>query len=140
MHSTEKEKLFLATKGFNNNLVHFVPLYHIVSNVSVLLWVWFSLCTSIHLKLFCMHKILCTKNCNVWSSNVSWEGQHPKAGYTSCLDFVLVIFFKLEKNIWVKIQPFWILLFRFFCELIDAVQSRASKQPSMVENIIAMKE
>ena len=36
VHRTEIAGLFLAAKGFNTNLVHFLPLYHvIISNVHV---------------------------------------------------------------------------------------------------------
>ena len=36
VHRTEIERLFLAAKGFNTNLVYFLSLYHvIISNVHV---------------------------------------------------------------------------------------------------------
>ena len=35
VHRTERERLFLAAKGFNNNLVQFLPLYHVISNVCI---------------------------------------------------------------------------------------------------------
>ena len=39
IHSTEKERPIIAAKGFNNNLVHSLPPYHVViSNVQSLLF------------------------------------------------------------------------------------------------------
>ena len=36
MHRTERERPFLAAKGFNTNLVQFLPPYHvIISNVHI---------------------------------------------------------------------------------------------------------
>ena len=36
IHRTEIDRLFLAAKGFNTNLVHFLPLYHdIISNAHI---------------------------------------------------------------------------------------------------------
>ena len=35
MHRTEIERLCLAAKGFNTDLVQFILLYHVISNVHV---------------------------------------------------------------------------------------------------------
>ena len=48
---TEIERSFLAAKGFNTNLVQYLPLYYVISNVHRHAPKW-----------FCVHKILCTKN------------------------------------------------------------------------------
>ena len=52
---TEIERSFLAAKGFNTDLVQFLPLYDvIISNMYV--------CSKTVLSAW----ILCTKNCNLW--------------------------------------------------------------------------
>ena len=62
IHKTEIEMPFLAVKGFNTNLVQFLPLYHvIISNMHVCS----VRCMDVHVKWFCTHKILCKKNYNV---------------------------------------------------------------------------
>ena len=65
---TEIEWPFLAAKGFNTNLVHFLPPYHVIfSNVHLSsLCAWFPTGMDVHLKQHCVHKILCTKNYNLW--------------------------------------------------------------------------
>ena len=32
VHKTEKQRALLAAKGFNTNLVHFLPPYHVIIN------------------------------------------------------------------------------------------------------------
>ena len=71
IHKAGIERPSLATKGFNTNLVQFLNFYRcimllLVMHASTLLPAQFSLCTDMHLKQFCTHKILCMKNYNLW--------------------------------------------------------------------------
>ena len=68
IHRIEIERSILAAKGFNTNLAHFLPPYHVItSNVmSTLLRARFPTYTDVHLKRFCMPEISCTKHFNLW--------------------------------------------------------------------------
>ena len=46
-HRTEIERSFLAAKGFNTNLVQFLPLYHVI--ISIVLVFSFT-CTISHMR------------------------------------------------------------------------------------------
>ena len=52
IHRTEVERPFLAVKGFDANLVQFLPPYHvIISNMHIFSFT----CTNVHLKRFYVH-------------------------------------------------------------------------------------
>ena len=73
MHWTDIERPFLAAKGFNTNLVQFLPLYHVI--VSIMHVCSFK-CTISH-----MHgrapktvRFVYTKNYNLWKPDYG-EGE-----------------------------------------------------------------
>ena len=76
---TEIERSLLAANGLNTNLVHFLNriMLLLVTCTSALLRVRFPTCTDVHLKRFCVHNILCTKNYDLWrpgwtKSKIRW--------------------------------------------------------------------
>ena len=80
MHRTEKERLYLAPKGFNTNSVQLLPLYHdIISNIHVCCFA----CMDVHLKWFCMHeiflwKIIIYENLNEDSQSKDTSRPYPR--------------------------------------------------------------
>ena len=89
VHRTEIERPFLAAQGFNTNLAHILPPYHvIISNMHI--------CSpmDVHLKWFYMHKILCAKNYNF--RRLDWvPGNSSHKGF---LSFKLWCFPAIFKN------------------------------------------
>ena len=58
-HRTEIKWLFLTVKGFNTNLVHFLPWYHvIISNVHLCSFT----CTISHVHRCASKTVLCAQN------------------------------------------------------------------------------
>ena len=77
LHRTEIDKPFLNAKGFDINLAqyqfllsnHFIIYYVRVILLYIMCAVscaQFPISTGMHLKQFCLHRILCTKNYNFW--------------------------------------------------------------------------
>ena len=66
VHRTEIGRPFLAAKGFNNYLRHFLLAYDVtISNIHIYsLQARFPTCMNVHLNRVCMNEILCTKNYN----------------------------------------------------------------------------
>ena len=64
IHRTEIKRSLLAAKGFNTNLVHFLPPYHVLSLVtrtSDVLGAQFPMRTAIHLKRNLIPRIIFLK-------------------------------------------------------------------------------
>ena len=78
IHRTEIERPFLAAEGFDTNLIQFLLPYHvIISDVYVCSFMArFTMWMDMHRKWFCMHKISCMKNYNLWRPG--YTGTFPR--------------------------------------------------------------
>ena len=97
VHRTEKDRVLILIYVTYIFYRHIMLL--LVTCMSALLQARFPMSTDVHLKRFCMHKILCTKNYNLWRPihddlrDVPWEGifkPSASAAASECCEWVQV--------------------------------------------------